>query len=291
MKYSNRKIPEGINTSEVHPVKEFVLLTSGIIAVILGLIFVLGTLLDWSSQFIPFRYEQQIAQPIVAQFTPENTLQNSIGNDLIDDYLQSLADDITPLMALTDDMAIRVHYVNDETVNGMATLGGHLFIFRGLLEKLPSENALVMLLAHEIAHVKLRHPIKSLSKGVLISLLLATISGQSSSDITGFVSGTSQLAFLGFSRSQEQAADNEAIALSNQYYQHTQGATELFTVLLAESEKSSFDAIGLFRSHPEVLERLAIAQSMSVVNDWQQQGQVKAIPKVIIDQVAIDKDK
>lgn len=53
----------------------------------------------------------------------------------------------------------------------MATPGGHVIIYRGLLEKIPNENTLVMLLGHEIGHIKLRHPVKALGKGVVIGLL------------------------------------------------------------------------------------------------------------------------
>lgn len=282
MKYSNPKIPEGINSTEENPLKEFFLLATGTFTFIIVLVFLLGSILDWSSKYIPFSYELAIAKPFITEFKDEYTAEPIGDSDKVSMYLQSLADKITPLMALEDDVEITLHYINDETVNGMATLGGHVFIFRGLLEKLPSENALVMLLAHEVAHVKFRHPVKALSKGLLISLIFAVVSGQSNSDVTGLLAGTSQLAFLDFSRSQEQDADNEAIKLSQYYYQHTQGASELFNVLLLESKKANVETIALLRSHPEVLDRINKLRVLSQANNWRQQGNVKLLPKEII---------
>lgn len=282
MKYSNPKIPEGINSSKENPLKDFFLLTTGAFTFIIALIFLLGSILDWSSKYIPFSYELAIAKPFITEFKDEYVVESVETSEQVDTYLQSLADNITPLMALEDDVEITVHYVNDETVNGMATLGGNIFIFRGLLEKLPSENALVMLIAHEIAHVKLRHPVKVLSKGVLISLIFAVVSGQSNNDVTGLLAGTSQLAFLGFSRSQEQDADNEAIKLSQNYYQHTQGASELFEVLLAESKNANVETVALLSSHPETLERINTVKSLSSANNWQQKGKIKPLPKEIV---------
>ncbi len=214
MKFTPAKVPEGINYSQSNPIKEFLLLGSGVLAVILLIVFLLGSLLDWSSKFIPFSYESAMAEPFVQEYVDEY----GKGSAKVSQYLQGLADEIAPLMSLNEEIQLTLHYVDNETINGMATLGGHIFIFRGLLEKLPSENALVALLAHEIAHVKLRHPVKALSKGVSIALLMAVVSGQSNTDVTGLLSNTSQLAFLGFSRSQEQAADDEAIAVSQRYY-------------------------------------------------------------------------
>jgi len=289
MKYSNPKIPEGINSTEENPLKEFLLLASGAFTFVIVLVFMLGSILDWSSKYIPFSYELAIAKPFITEFKDEYA-EESIGNSAkVSLYLQNLTDEITPLMALEDDVEITLHYINDDKVNGMATLGGHIFIFRGLLEKLPSENALVMLLAHEVAHVKLRHPVKALSKGVLISLMFAVVSGQSNSDVTGILAGTSQLAFLGFSRSQEQDADNEAIKLSHNYYQHTQGASELFNVLLLESKKANVETIALLSSHPEVLERINKVKALSQENNWREQGNVKRLPNEVITFLVQDK--
>jgi predicted Zn-dependent protease len=289
MKYSNPKIPEGINSSEENPLKEFALLATGAFSFLFALVFLFGLILDWSSQFIPFSYEQKIAQPLVNEFFDDDISQINSDSDLVTAYLQKLADDITPFMALEEDVEITLFYVNQDTVNGMATLGGNIFIFRGLLEKLPNENALVMLLAHEIAHVKLRHPLKSLSKGLLISLIFSAVSGASNSDISGLLSGTSQLAFLGFSRSQEQDADNEAILLSQKYYQHTQGANELFKVLLVESKEVNIEPITLFRSHPDVLERINSVRAISDENNWAQDGKLTMVPSHIVERLAQDK--
>ena len=285
MKFKPAKIPEGINYSQSNPIKEFLLLGSGVLAVILLGVFLLGSLLDWSSKFIPFSYESAIAEPFIQEYVDEY----GEGSAEVSQYLQGLADEIAPLMSLNEETQLTLHYVDNETINGMATLGGHIFIFRGLLEKLPSENALVALLAHEIAHVKLRHPVKALSKGVSIALLMAVVSGQSNTDVTGLLSNTSQLAFLGFSRSQEQAADYEVIAVSQHYYQHLQGAHELFAILLAESEQAAVDTIGWFRSHPEVSARINNVTELANNNRWQQHGQSTPIPNHIIKQLAQDK--
>ncbi|RHW77858.1 M48 family metallopeptidase [Colwellia sp. RSH04] len=277
MIYRNPKIPEGINYSNANPVKEFALLASGAIAIIIMLIYLLGSLLDWSSKFIPFAYEQELAAPWVEEFkgTP-STQQNEVAK-----YLQSLADDISPLMGLSDEVEITLHYIDTDTVNGVATLGGNIFIFRGLLEKLPSENALTMLLAHEMAHVKLRHPVKALSKGALFTLLYAVLSGQNNTDVSGLFSGTSQFAFLGFSRSQEQAADDEALLVLQKYYQHTQGAFELFTVLL--NENSTIETINIFNSHPAVKKRIASTIRTAKVKGWKIKGEVSLMPDSIVN--------
>lgn len=285
MKYSNPKIPEGINSNDENPLKEFALLAVGMIAIAGIIIFLFSAVLDRGSKYIPFAYEQKISTPIVDQFVSEYPNEST----QITDYLQQLADSIVPLMALENEVSITLHYINSDTVNGMATLGGNIFIFRGLLEKLPNENALVMLLAHEIAHVKLRHPVRALSKGVLISIVSAIISGQSNADVSKLLLGTSQLALLGFSRTQEQDADDEAIELSQSYYQHTQGAIALFDVLLAESSANSLSSLTLFNSHPDITARMANVEKVTHAKNWNSQGKIVDIPEQIQQRLLEDK--
>ena len=50
-------------------------------------------------------------------------------------------------MDLPKDMSITVHYSTDKTVNAMATLVGNIIIFQGLIDVLPNENALAMVMA------------------------------------------------------------------------------------------------------------------------------------------------
>jgi predicted Zn-dependent protease len=52
-----------------------------------------------------------------------------------------------------------VHILNSPDLNAFATTGGHVFICRGLLETLTTEDALAAVLAHEIAHIQLNHSV------------------------------------------------------------------------------------------------------------------------------------
>ena len=57
--------------------------------------------------------------------------------------------------------------------NAFATLGGHIAVTSGLYRRMPSENALALVLAHEIAHVSARDPISALGGSATLALLVA----------------------------------------------------------------------------------------------------------------------
>lgn len=181
-------------------------------------------------------------------------------------------------MDLPEGMSVTVHYVNQDVVNAMATLGGHVFIYRGLLEKLPHENALVMLLGHEIGHVKLRHPIKALGKGVVISLVFSALLGQSSDAASAALVNTSALTLLGFSREQEEDADLEGLSATQHYFKHVQGADDLFNALLNEQDEQGVYVPQIMSSHPDTGHRITLINDLSNDKQWLLKGALKSIP-------------
>jgi predicted Zn-dependent protease len=53
-----------------------------------------------------------------------------------------------------------VMILDSPELNAFATSGGHIFITRGLVEALTTEDALAAVLAHEIAHIQLQHSVE-----------------------------------------------------------------------------------------------------------------------------------
>ena len=283
LKYHNPEIPEGINTTETHPLKEFSFLLSATLAGVISITAILAVSVEWAVQYVPFEFETRLSQPVAEKFNDET--------NEVDEYLQQLADKIIPYMDLLENVEIKVHYVNEDVVNAMATLGGHVMIYRGLLEQVPDENTLVMLLGHEIGHVKFRHPVKALGKGVVIGLVLSSILGQSSDSVANVITDTSMLTMLSFNREQEQDSDVEGIKVLNAYYGHVQGATELFEILEKEHEEKGIDVPQFLSSHPDTENRISHLNALAYIQGWIQQGKPRPIPGYILKRIAADKEQ
>jgi len=235
---------------------------------------------DWLVSYIPFEYEQQL----VKKYEPEMGER-----DEVDAYLQGLADKVAVAMALPAEMKIRIHYINDDTVNAFATFGGHVMVFRGLMEKLPSENALAMLIGHEIAHVKLRHPLRAMGKGIVLGALFNMVLGQSSDSLSSLMSNTGMMTILSFSREQEEKADEEGLKALWRQYQHVAGSLELFRVLQKLKQEQGESMPSLLRSHPQTTERISHLQQMAKMRQWSLQGKRHPIPASILSKLAADK--
>ncbi|HZS03676.1 MAG TPA: M48 family metallopeptidase [Blastocatellia bacterium] len=104
--------------------------------------------------------------------------------------------------------------VNDSAINAFALPGGFVYVNRGALDAARSENEVAAVLAHEIAHVSLRHGTNQASKAYLAQAGLGLIGGVlggrggNVGQIIGAVGGFGlNTLFLKYSRSAESQAD------------------------------------------------------------------------------------
>ena len=80
------------------------------------------------------------------------------GNEEIYKYIRGLTDKIlnTGQVAHRNDFAWEVKIIDDpETLNAFCTPGGYIYVYTGLIKFLDSEDELMGVLGHEIAHAAL----------------------------------------------------------------------------------------------------------------------------------------
>jgi Zn-dependent protease with chaperone function len=293
MHYENPQPKEGINTSEEHPLKELAQLLIGIALVVVIAVLILSFIAGSLVRFIPFSYEQKMVSGF-SFVDVEHSQQQA--------FFHKLADKVSLAMELPEEMSITVHYDNSDMVNAFATLGGNLYFFQGLLDTIESEDELAAVMGHEIAHVKFRHPIVALGKGVTVASLAASVSGFSGSSAGEWLIGSAaNLSLLKFSRDQESAADAASAAVLAKLYGHIGGANELFKhfallesgeleinvteksdsgVAETKSQDKTSTAVELFRSHPYSENRWLELAELAENRNWYKGGDLTklAIP-------------
>ncbi|KAB2922590.1 MAG: M48 family metallopeptidase [Dechloromonas sp.] len=250
--YENPEIPEGINVSPTHPLKDFALLVAGISTLLVVGVLILSLLAGQLTRHIPFAHEQALAASLDRWLpaAPETPVQQQRQQ-----YLQSLADRLTAAMDIPADMPITVHYAPAGTVNAMATLGGHIVVFQGLIDTLPNENALAMVVAHEIAHVRHRHPIVAMGRGFAVMLALSSLTGIGDGSLQRWLVGVGMLPVLSFSRHQEEEADDAALHAMLRRYGHVGEAAAFFEHIARQQPAAG--GLPIFDTHPGHAERIA----------------------------------
>lgn len=135
-----------------------------------------------------------------------------LNNQRVDQYLQRLG---TRLAAHAPGYKYPYQYrcINSETINAFALPGGFVYINRGVIENADDEAQLAAVMAHETAHVALRHGTSQATKAYAaeagINIVGALIGGNAATLLMGrFLGGVGiPIAFLKMSRTDESQAD------------------------------------------------------------------------------------
>lgn len=241
MKLENPPQPEQYDPKAEQPVREMAILLGGVLVISLVAALVLAYFAGMLAPRLPFAVERDFMarhMPVDPRFAPQSAA------------LQRLADRIGTALSLPPEMTLTLHYSDDKSVNALATLGGHITVFRGLVERVGSENALAAVIAHEIAHVRLRHPAAAAGRGIAIGLVISLFSSAVGNSVAERVMGaTSMGVLMNYSREQETAADGDALRAVAAVYGHLGGAADLFEAL-KKANPNAEGGFEIFRSHP-----------------------------------------
>ena len=271
MRYENPELPEGINDSERRPLASFVKLAGAALALgilLAGLVLVAA---DQLAPLLPFRYETAAAEAVFDDWPSDK---------VIAPYLKGLGERLARVQGLPEGVRVEVHYDDDEVVNAFATLGGHIVVYQGLLEAVPDENALAMVIAHEIAHVRHRHPIASLGRSAALGFTLMLLGADSGAQsVASAISQGGTLTMLSFSRGQEEQADATALETLARAYGHVGGADRFFRHML--SEEGEREPPRFLSSHPLTERRIAALAALAAERGWKSEGVATPLPEAV----------
>ncbi len=290
MRFENRLPPEGINVSKKNPFVDLVTLSAAVFGAVAAFCVVAYVVASIGAQWLPFSVEKSVAdvwlldQPSLTEIAVNGDGDETGRNQSaeIEAELQSLADALAAQMALPEEVSVTVHYVDDDTVNALATLGGHIYMFRGLLERIPHENALAMVLAHEIAHVRHRDPIRHLGGALVVSLVIDGLLGTRAGLASALIGGTGDLVARGYSRDAEEAADEAALRALWRHYGHVGGAADLFDVFAGVPDPTEHRAFAFLRTHPLRTDRIKAVREMAGDQTWSTDGPLTTLNSALL---------
>jgi beta-barrel assembly-enhancing protease len=154
--------------------------------------------------------------------------------------------------------------LNSNEINAFATPGGHVFITRGLLRCCLNEDAVAAILAHEIAHIQLKHGIQAIKKS-RITDAVSTIATESvkvlspvevnklTEAFSGVISDISNTINNGYSRSFEYAADIGAQNILKRLGYDPSGLVEMLMVMEKIMKPGE---TGFAKTHPSPKDRI-----------------------------------
>lgn len=150
----------------------------------------------------------------------------------------------------------QIKAVNATEINAFALPGGPMYVHRGLINAARSESELAGVLAHEMAHVALRHGTTQASKAYLGQAGLSLLGGllgrsSSTSKIVNAIGGFGlNAAFMKFSRDDEYEADATGAQIMAAAGYNPVAMADFFAVLRQEQGRNPSKLERFFSSHP-----------------------------------------
>ncbi|OEJ66746.1 hypothetical protein BEN30_11765 [Magnetovibrio blakemorei] len=227
------------------------------IVFLVGVYFVTPTLTAVFVALTPLSYEAKLGKRYAGQISSlledgadKKTCQGVHGLKALDKLVQALAQHAPVLLPY------HVQVLDVKMVNAMALPGGYIFVFRGLLDQAESQDELAGVLAHEMAHAQLRHPMHAMVRRYGVSMMSDMMFGGS---VMGGVS--KNVMMTAYSREAEQEADALAVQTLQSAHIDANGLANFFKRLSKEEEKSRFELPGFMSTHPDTASRARHVES------------------------------
>lgn len=270
MKYTARQPKTNVNVTPTSPLKEFFVLTVGLIGIIVGVYMVLGLAVDLIVPHISPDLEKKMAGRFVGSFDTRDDHSKQAA------YVQSLVEEMqNHCTQLPYQFTIHIHKA--PVANALAMPGGHIVVFSELLDTVTSENELAFILAHEMGHYANRDHLRGFGRAFVFMTISVMLFGPDSS-VSKMLAQSLNLTELSFSRKQEYQADEFGLKTLNCAYGHASGAADFFEKIPKEQDPGKFGHY--FASHPENRRRIA-----RINNNIQTMGfktaELKPLPEVI----------
>jgi predicted Zn-dependent protease len=192
----------------------------------------------------------------------DKEIRTEYGSYLESPALRAYVDGVgNALAARSERPGIVYHFVilNTPVVNAFALPGGFVYITRGMLERLSTEDQLAMVVGHEIGHVAARHgaarisAIYALQYGTLVG---AIISPRTFVNYNDLIDLALQVGLSKYSRDQERQADQLGVAYAASSGYRPEEAVKVMEILKWMEGKEPAALEKWFLSHPPAGERI-----------------------------------
>jgi predicted Zn-dependent protease len=153
--------------------------------------------------------------------------------------------------------------VNDDEINAMALPGGYLYVNTGLILAADDEAELAGVMAHEIAHVALRHVTRTQSRANIIDMMTIPViimGGPAGVIVPEAARVAVPMTLLKFSRGFESEADYFGLQYMYKAGYDPNGLVSLFEKIQAREKRKPGTLAKAFSSHPQTPDRIKKSQ-------------------------------
>jgi predicted Zn-dependent protease len=153
------------------------------------------------------------------------------------------------------------HVIDKDETNAFALPGGYIFIFKGLVDKVETDDELAAVIAHEVAHVVARHSVKRLQGELGYSILqILMIAGGSEVHDARKIDVAFGHLIMSYSREDEAIADKIAIRYLKEAGFDPMAMIEFLKKLQQVNKEAPIKPYRYYRSHPYIADRIRMVK-------------------------------
>lgn len=216
-------------------------------------------------ELVPRSVDEQLGE-LAEEHTPMQgeTLDDPVVSGALREIVDRLADQAGQKAAdkpnkKADGFTFKVRVVDAPVVNAFALPGGFIVVYTGLIRAAETPEQLAGVLAHEMAHVTLRHGMRRIAQSLGVVAMIQLVFG----DVSGVAAVVVELlregALSSYSRDQEREADRLGVRTLIEHGIDPQALADFFA-LLRRREPSLPSAVSWLGSHPELGERIEVIE-------------------------------
>ncbi len=155
----------------------------------------------------------------------------------------------------------RVYVVRDRSINAFALPGGYVFINRGMLDFVKSDDELACILAHELAHCNRRHSLYRMRRNFAFVMLARKV-WDDEDDKKTWAAIANMFLELRFSRNNEREADMLGMKWARDAGYNPSGMVTLWERMLKKYGNKRSQLTKRFATHPGHRERADNARNL-----------------------------
>ncbi len=220
-----------------------------------------GKILDAASFLISDSEEIRMGHNVDAQIRESSDYplyedNGSHNRDLVT-YIEDLGQRLADAQGVRKELEFHFQIIDRDDINAFAVPGGFVYIYTGLIKKIieqgGDEAMLASVLAHEIAHITLRHGVKRLMRTQFQNMAIGLIAGDREV-IAGALGVVGGLRVLKYSRDNEFEADGEGLKYVAHAGINPKGMQDMLQML---ADMSGGQNIEFLSTHPDSKDRVS----------------------------------
>jgi len=155
------------------------------------------------------------------------------------------------------DLVYFIKVIDDDPVNAVSLPGGYVYVFRGLIDKVESDDELAGVIAHEVAHITAKHGVKRM-QNAYAAMILQVASTQAGGRVASGVNLALNSLFLEHSQEDEFESDRLGVKYLKKAGYDPKAMVAFLKKLKVEKEKEPLRKHSYWKTHPNISQRISV---------------------------------